>query len=164
MHQIAINHLLHQLFPNTVNIQSIPAAKMNQRTPQNRWTRCIDAASNGLPLFPNHRLFAFGTATRHLEKLSILGAKFRQNSHNFWYNFPSFSDNYSIANVQVQTGKSIAIMREARETIVPANCTGLSSATGVRAPVLPTCTVTASTIVGTSAAGYFRAIAQRGNL
>ena len=55
-----------------------------------------------------------------------------------------------------------ALCSVARLTLVPARATGSNSATGVTAPVRPTCTVTRSRRLGASSAGNFSAIAQRG--
>ena len=55
-----------------------------------------------------------------------------------------------------------ALCRVARLTLVPARATGSNSATGVTAPVRPTCTTSFSSLLGASSAGYFRAMAQRG--
>ena len=55
-----------------------------------------------------------------------------------------------------------ALCRVARLTLVPAKGTGSNSATGVTAPVRPTCTATRSKRLGASSAGNFSAIAQRG--
>jgi len=59
---------------------------------------------------------------------------------------------------------SSSLWSVARETVVPASTTGSSSATGVKAPVRPTCTAIALTIVVACSAGYLNATAQRGNL
>ena len=56
------------------------------------------------------------------------------------------------------------LWRVALCTVVPPNCTGCINAIGVTAPVLPTLIVISLTTVGTVWAGYFKAIAQRGNL
>ena len=50
----------------------------------------------------------------------------------------------------------------ARLTVTPPTNTGASHATGVSAPVRPTWNSTSSSVVSTSSAGNFRAIAQRG--
>ena len=55
-----------------------------------------------------------------------------------------------------------ALCRVARETVLPEINTGSSSATGVAAPVRPTCTVIALRRVRARSARYFHATAQRG--
>ena len=52
----------------------------------------------------------------------------------------------------------------ARDTVTPLTTFGVSIATGVKAPVRPTCTVMSSTSVSTCRAAYLNAIAQRGAL
>src|SRR3989304_3055366 len=57
---------------------------------------------------------------------------------------------------------SSALCRGALATTTPPTLTGSSRATGVSAPVLPTCTSISSTLVISSRGGYLQAIGQRG--
>ena len=57
---------------------------------------------------------------------------------------------------------SSSLCKVALVTLTPPTNTLLSLATGVMAPVRPTCTVISSTTVVASSAGYLCAIAQRG--
>src|ERR1035437_2681289 len=59
---------------------------------------------------------------------------------------------------------SSSLWSVARETVTPPTSTGLRQATGVRAPVRPTWTSMASTVVVACRAGYLYAMAQRGAL
>ncbi len=57
---------------------------------------------------------------------------------------------------------SSSLWSVARDTVTPPTCTGLRSATGVIAPVLPTWVVISNIIVVTCCAGNLYAMAQRG--
>ena len=57
---------------------------------------------------------------------------------------------------------SSSLCNVARETVTPPTVTGFKCATGVRAPVRPTCTSMFSNTVAACLAGYLKAMAQRG--
>jgi hypothetical protein len=83
--------------------------------------------------------------------------------HHLGNHVAGAAHDHRVADAHILAPRLGLVVQVALVTVTPPTKTGARRATGVIAPVRPTCTSMASTVVSISSAGYLCATAQRGS-
>ena len=108
----------------------------------------LAASASSRTILPPHTGHALGMRN------GVPVGPLRVHPHHFRDHVAAALDHHVVADLQPQPPISSSLCSVARETVTPPTSTGFRCATGVSAPVRPTCTSMSSTAVTACRAAY----------
>ena len=159
-HQALVHQLIHQRLADAVDVHHRPGGEVQHRLLEPRGAVRVQAAAGGLAGLAHHVAAADRALLRHAE--GPAARALLDDPHHLRDHVARALDSTVSPISTPSRSISSSLCSVARETVTPLIVTGLRCATGVSAPVRPTCTSIPSTTVDCWRGGNLKAMAQRG--